>query len=259
MCNCKIKYFLGGLFLMYLSVFHTISAQVVNIEGKRIHTDTSGFAGHIDLGMSLEKNVAQLLNINGNSLIQYKTRNSRHLFLFMADAGLVRSGGVDLINRYLGHIRYNTRFLTDWLKWEALMQFQRNPLIDIRTRFLYGSGFRFKLAEEAAYRFYLGSTYIFEHERGFQDDREEFNNRWSNYFSFSILPSEVFTMKSTTYYQPIFNAFYDYRIMEDIRLEFKITKNLTYTTSFEMIYDSRPPEGVPELIYLLRNGIGYKF
>lgn len=259
MCNCKIKYFLSGLFIIYLSVFNTISAQVVNIEGKRIHTDTTGFAGHIDLGMSLEKNVAQLLNINGNSLIQYKTKNRRHLFLFMADAGIVRSGGVDLINRYLGHIRYNTRFIKDWLKWEALMQFQRNPLIDIQVRYLYGSGFRFKLSETNKYRIYLGTTYIFEHERGFNDNREEFNHRWSNYFSFSILPTENFTLKSTTYYQPILTLFEDYRLMEDIRLEFKITKNLTYTTSFEMIYDTRPPAGVPQLIYLVRNGLGYKF
>src|SRR5690606_15508 len=101
MCNCKIKYFITGFNIIFLSVFCTISAQVVNIEGKRIHTDTSGFAGHIDLGMSLEKNVKQLLHINGNSLIQYKTRNLKHLFIFMADAGIVRSGGVDLINRYL--------------------------------------------------------------------------------------------------------------------------------------------------------------
>lgn len=259
MCNCKIKYFLTVLNFIFLSVFCTISAQVVNIEGKRIHTDTSGFAGHIDLGMSLEKNVSQLLNISGNSLIQYKTRNNRHLFLFMADAGIVRSGGVDLINRYLGHLRYNTRFLTDWLKWEALMQFQRNPLIDIEARYLYGTGFRFKLSENIKYRFYLGTTYIYEHERGFQDNREEFNHRWSNYFSFSILPGENFTLKSTTYFQPILTLFEDYRLMEDLRLEFKITKNLTYTTSFEMIYDTRPPAGIPQLIYLVRNGIGYKF
>ncbi len=259
MRNWKIKYFLTGLNYIILSVFCTISAQVVNIEGKRIHTDTTGFAGHIDLGISLEKNVAQFLNFNGNSLIQYKTRNSRHLFLFMADAGLVRTGGVDIINRYLGHVRYNTRFFANWLKWEALMQFQRNPLIDIEARYLYGTGFRFKLSEKSKARFYLGTTYIFEHERGFQDNREEFNHRWSNYFTFSILPNENFTLKSTTYFQPIFTLFSDYRLMEDIRLEFKITKNLTYTTSFEMIYDTRPPAGIPHLIYLLRNGIGYKF
>lgn len=259
MCNWKIKYFITAFNVIFLSVFYTISAQVVNIEGKRIQTDTTGFAGHIDLGISLEKNVSQLLNLNSNALIQYKSQNSRHLLLLMVDAGIVRSGGVDLINRYLGHFRYNTRFFTPWLKLEALMQFQRNPLIDIESRFLYGAGFRFKLLENTSSRIYMGTTYIFEHEKGLMESREEFNHRWSNYFSISYTPGDNFTLKSTTYFQPIFTNFNDFRLMEDIRLEFKITQNLTYSTSFEMVYDTRPPAGIPELIYILRNGVGYKF
>ena len=83
--------------------------------------------------------------------------------------------------------------------------------------------------------------------------------RWSNYFSISILPNDHFSLVSTTYYQPVFSTFSDYRIASQNALIFKIDKHLSFKTAFNYYFDSTPVQGVPKEQYDLNSGILYAF
>ncbi len=83
--------------------------------------------------------------------------------------------------------------------------------------------------------------------------------RWSNYLSLRILVSETTVITSTSYIQPELGAFGDFRVLENFRLATKITDELALTVSFDLRYDSRPPDGLDALDARLRTGITYSY
>ena len=57
----------------------SVAAQVVNIEDKRIKTDTSGWSGSGEASLFMNKNNDFLLSLMLDLHIQYKTKKSYHL------------------------------------------------------------------------------------------------------------------------------------------------------------------------------------
>lgn len=83
--------------------------------------------------------------------------------------------------------------------------------------------------------------------------------RLSTYMSFTLAPEKTITFRNTTYVQPLTADFNDYRLANNTRLRFGITRNLNFTTDFSFLYDSRPPIDVPIINYLEKNGLNYRF
>ena len=54
-------------------------AQVVNIEAKRLKTDTIGWKGSADLGFSMGKQKETFFMMSANAHVQYKSK--KHLYL----------------------------------------------------------------------------------------------------------------------------------------------------------------------------------
>ena len=58
-------------FILFFCIFYyTISAQVVNIENKRIYDDTVGWSGSIGASFSAVKNQVLLINTSLRPLVQ---------------------------------------------------------------------------------------------------------------------------------------------------------------------------------------------
>ncbi len=241
--------------IAFLFCFVGGQGQILNVESFRIKTDTTGWAGQLGLNFSLTKNTKSLTAISSNVHIQYKTMKS--LYLIYGNYSLLISDNENLIDNSVFHIRYNYKIDKTW-RWELFVQGQKNSISKIDFRGLVGSGVRIKLSDNEKYKYHLGSTVMFEHE--IQSDRAVFDLwRWSNYFSFSIKPNDSFSFVSTTYYQPAFENFGDYRISSQNNLITKITKNFAFNTGFNLNYDTSPVAGVPKLQYNLVSGILYKF
>ena len=230
-------------------------SQILNVESFRIRTDTTGWAGKIGLDVSLVKNTKTLTKIGGKAHLQYKTVKS--LILLMGQYELLSSNTNDLIDKSVLHLRYNYK-IRPKMSFETFMQGQKNSISKIDFRGLIGLGLRFKLSKNENFRYYLGSTAMYEHEiTSLNTDEQHW--RWSNYFSFTIMPVNYFSIISTTYYQPVFSYFSDYRIASQNALIFKIDKHLSFKTAFNYYFDSTPVEGVPKEQYNLNSGILYAF
>ena len=230
-------------------------AQILNVENFRIKTDTVGWAGQLGLNFSLTKNTKSLTAISSNVHIQYKSLKS--LYLIYGNYSLLLSDKENLIDNSVFHFRYNYQLSKTYI-WELFVQGQKNSISKIDFRGLVGTGIRIKLSENEKYKYFLGSTLMFEHE--IQTDRMVYDLwRWSNYFSLSINPKDNFSFVSTTYYQPAFENFGDYRISSQNNFITKITKSFAFNTGFNLNYDNRPIAGVPKLQYHLVSGIVYNF
>ena len=66
-------------------------------------------------------------------------------------------------------------------------------------------------------------------------------------------------MVSTTYYQPLFKQFSDYRISSESSLLVEMFTNFALKTTYRFIYDAVPAVGIPNSQYEFTTGITYSF
>lgn len=247
-----------NLILIALLVFSIhASTQVINIEDKRIKTDTVGWAGSGEAAMYLNKNNDFVLSFNTDIHIQYK--NKKSLFLLLTDVASVQvNEAQSFVNSGFQHFRYNYK-IRDRFVWEAFIQGQYNEPLAIDYRILVGTGPRFKLIGTDKFRLYAAALYMNENEKNADIVTVQNNHRLSSYVSFTLSPNDQFSLVSTTYFQPLFNDFSDRRISTSFDLKSFLTKKLYLDLNYNLLDDSRPAEGVVNTIYEMTAGIGLEF
>ncbi|MCR6721248.1 MAG: DUF481 domain-containing protein [Chitinophagaceae bacterium] len=232
-------------------------AQVVNIESSRIQTDTVGWAGSGGAAVSVTKNTQQVVTIDIEAHLQYKTEKS--LWLILGDYGFLKGGSEKFLLNSFGHLRFNHK-LNKWIRWEAFTQVQSNHIMQIRSRYLTGTGPRFKLVSKPKFRLYAASLAMFEHETEKTKPAIVHNNiRSSSYISFTVLPTENIELVSTTFYQPLYNNFQDARIFNQTSFTISATERFSMYLKWNWIYDKKPAGTAPKTNYQMVSGFKIEF
>lgn len=244
------------LFILFFCSL-TSTAQILNAESLRKVTDTSGFSGAASLDVNLKRNTNTFFRLSNTLHVQYKMND--HLVLFKNDIAFQKIEGANFENSGIQHLRYNYK-LKPQISWELFAQAQYNKISKIDFRGLLGTGPRFKVINSDNYRFYLGTLVMYEQEEVNDGVTPlQRNIRGSAYFSFSIYPNQNISIVSTTYYQPQFKYFNDYRISSQTSLLVALFKNFGLKTSYTFTYDAAPALGIPTSQYDLSTGIAYTF
>ncbi|MEZ4859096.1 MAG: DUF481 domain-containing protein [Flavobacteriaceae bacterium] len=244
------------LTILFLFITQISFSQILNVESLRKVTDTSGWSGAVGLTFELKRNANDFVSLGSDIHIQYKM--NKHLVLFKNDVAFQKIEGENFDNSLVSHFRYNYRFHKK-ISWEAFVQGQYNKVNLINFRGLMGTGPRFKLTSSEKYKFYLGTLAMFEYEE--VDDGTPFqrNFRGSSYLSFSMYPTERVSLVSTTYYQPRFNQFSDYRISSETAFLVTVFKNFGLEINYLFTYDTFPAIGIPKSQYRFNTGFTYSF
>lgn len=243
--------------LLFLLASTTAWSQILNVESLRKVTDTSGVSGAINVSFALKRNVNDFLIFGSDIHLQYKMND--HLVLLKNDLRFLKIDEDDFSNNGITHLRYNYR-IADWIRWEFFGQAQYNKISLIDFRGLLGSGPRFKLSKSEKYKFYLGTLAMYEYEE-LSDGITPINRdlRGSAYLSFSLFPTERLTIVSTTYYQPLFSDFADYRISSESTLLVEVFRSLGLQITYRFYYDAFPAIGIQNSQYDLSTGLTYTF
>ncbi|MEO8514539.1 MAG: DUF481 domain-containing protein [Ignavibacteria bacterium] len=242
------------LFILFLSV--NIYSQVVNIESKRMKTDTTGWTGEAEANFQLSKTVDEIFDLGAKIHFQYKTEND--LWLFLNELRLIKGAGTEFVNSGFAHIRYNRKITKSLLRWEVFAQYQYNKALEVGQRVLAGTGPRFKIYDSDKFRAYAAALYMYEYQESVDKTIIERNHRTSSYLTFTFdFPRVEFS--NTIYYQPNMKDLKDYRLLSQSDLIFKIFDNLKFKTGFNYRYDTRPFPGVPKTTYYLSNGLVFEF
>lgn len=236
----------------------SLEAQIVNIERQRIATDSAGWFGQASISFSGAKNTKSILSLSTGTLLEYKSKSTKDLWLLITDLGLISADQEKFANSGFGHLRYN-RKLGEAIRWEIFGQVQYNSLTKIGKRMLGGTGPRFKLTQYEHAKFYFGVAYMYEYEESLDPLVFLRQHRVSSYFSFSLLPEETVSFTSTLYVQPLLRDASDYRISNETSLVLGITKKLNLNATFRYAYDAVPPAGVPKAIYSFANSLEVEF
>jgi hypothetical protein len=249
------KYF----FVFYCSVFLDMAlpaaAQIVNVESARMQSDTVGWMGGGGLSMTLRQSTQRIFGLNAEAHLQYKTKNDKGLWLILGNVGFLEGGSLKYISDRFAHLRYNYK-LTDLVRWEVFTQILNNVITQIHSRFLVGTGPRFKLVKNKILRLYAASLVMFEREKEITDPVVRHNDiRSSSYVSFTYTPKENIELISTTFYQPLFNKPSDYRILNQVTFKVKASKHFSLSVKWDFLYDSFPAGTSPTTTYNLSTGI----
>lgn len=245
--------------LFLLLLFHTAHAQVVNIEARRMSTDSIRFVGDFNLAVLLNStNGKSITTFRGNIVTQWKSKKYKHLLLAAANYDLANAEEESFVNNFYIHLRYNYK-INHWLRWEAFVQSQTNEPLGLQFRQLFGTGPRFKLKLNKDADVFLGTAYMYEYEKTVPPTMEMLNlHRWSNYASLNIhIPKLNGSIISTIYYQPVFSDFTDFRIMNDTRVDFNLTAKWRVYTRFSYLFDSKPPANIRKTALNFEQGFGF--
>jgi hypothetical protein len=147
--------------LFILLNFH-VDGQVVNIERRRIATDTTGWFGSANMSFAGSKTTKSILSLFAGGLLEYKSKSNKDLWLLISEFSLISGDKEKFSNAGFGHLRYN-RKLNETFRWEFFGQIQYNGLTKIDTRALGGTGVRIKLTQYEQAKFYLGIAWMYEY------------------------------------------------------------------------------------------------
>jgi hypothetical protein len=245
------------LVILFLITFIFSKAQIVNIENKRMQSDTTGWMGSAGASFALIKNVQEVLSTNANVHLQYKT--NKNLYLLLANYNLLRGNGKRFTNNMFYHLRFNHK-LSTIVRWEVFTQWQQDVVTNIGLRILAGTGPRFKLHDSPKFRLYAATAAMYEYEKE-KTEPPIFHNdlRSSSYVSLSYEPNDILEVVSTTFYQPLFQQISDFRLFNQLSLNIKAGKRISITTAWNYLYDAFPAGVSPRINYSINNGVNYKF
>ena len=240
----------------FLVISIPVKAQVINIENKRFMNDTNGWVGNADFNFNVYNNTQQVLQFSNTLRVQYQKNKSR--FILLNDLNFIKAGNTDFANAGYQHFRYNYK-VSKWITMEAFTQTQYNPVLKLDFRYLLGAGPRLKVLKKENAKIYVAALYMYEYDDIVADAVNLYEHRVSTYLTctFSLLKNVELT--STTFYQPNIENTSDYRIANDSGLEIHINKHLNFKSTFNMLYDTYQPMGIPDLVYSFRNGLSIKF
>ncbi len=243
------------VFLLFWMVH--LQAQIVNVESKRLKSDTTGWLGSIGTSFKLENSAVKVINIEAEAHLEYKA--PRSIYLFLVNYALLKGEGKTFQNNLFYHFRYNYK-VNNYLRWEAFTQMQQNNIAGIKSRFLVGTGPRFKLSGTDKLALYASTAVMYENEHELTKPVIVHKDiRSSNYVSMTWRPRENLDVVTTVFYQPLLKNFSDYRILHDLSLNFKFTKSFSFITTWNYLFDTKPAAETPREVFLLKNGVRYTF
>ena len=236
-------------------------AQLVNIESQRIQSDSIRFVlmGEINYAtQNLDDHKFSVFNTAITS--QIKSKSFKNYFLLIATTEIAKTDQEDLNNADFFHVRFNKK-INNYLKFEALSQFQTNKLMGIDARYLVGFGLRDKLLAKNNLKIYAGSLYIFEIEKTtIEANKASQISRLSFYLSTNFqLPNHIGEFSSVSYYQPNLHQFSDFRLSNQSSLSFRLGPKLAFKNNFNIYYDAFPPPEIAKLNWNFSNGLSITF
>ena len=237
-----------------------LSAQLVNIESKRIQTDSVRFTLAADFSFNHSNNDGiQVTQIDAALTTQLKSKDLRKIYFLLGNYRLIDAEEGNLQNAWFLHGRFNYQF-TEVLRFEAFVQGQYNQLLVVEQRNLIGAGLRVKWMDKERFTGYAGNSYMYEVEYSERAGTTNYNHRNSTYLTLSYAAkADKFSVANTVYYQPLYRDISDYRILEQFRLDVPLSGWLSVFTIYNYYFDSQTPLNTEEYTSNLNIGAGIRF
>lgn len=235
----KIKFLFSNILTILLApcLFFGVYAQLVNIESKRMQTDSVRFVLTGDLLFNYtENNDEYVLQVGSNLTTQFKSKDLKKIYFIVGDYNLVKSQEQDFQNSWFFHARYNQE-LSDLLRLEAFIQNQSNTRLTVTNRNLVGTGIRLKLISQDFTRVYFGNSYMYEIETIESISEKFYNHRNSSYLSINRSFEKLnLDITGTLYFQPLYRDLSDHRVLAQLKAGVPLTNTISLSALYNYFY-----------------------
>ena len=238
----------------------SVSAQV-NVEALRQEDPPLGYSGAFGGDLTLRTGNVELVQVDLNARL-YMVKESVTT-LMVGNGGLGLQGGSRFASSGLLHYRETYRY-NDLIspEWYGQLNYDRPQLLDFRV--VTGGGARASFANGEWGEFGMGAALFLEHERLDLSDAAVHDNRTtairgSYFLTLRLVPNGNLVITSTTYLQPAVGNWGDLRTLANFRVAASVTDELDLTVSFDLRYDSEPPDEISALDTSLRTGLRYTY
>ncbi len=235
----------------------------VNAEALRPNLLKPGFSINLDSTFALARGNIDLFDFTASGRVQYQTLYPVTVVapgeapglpfvrqrVFVAGSGRYSDvGGRAVVSQTYLHMRW-TGMWHPRVGSDLFIQHQNDRFFRLQRRSLAGAGLRVDIVHDPRFMLWGGSAYMLEYERvnvkpGAPDAPETVSHRWTNYLTGRVTVSDTFLLQSTTYLQPRFDDFADYRVLEVLESQAKVTDLLSFGLTVTVLHDSAPPTGV---------------
>ena len=248
-----------------------VHGQILKVDKGDIMADSSGyFLGGINVDYNVNNRSAtadkEVVFTGFRAKADLVYVGSRNAYILINDFNYFKSTGGPLISNGYSHFRVN------WLRkrtlsYETYAQIQYDDGRSMPLRQLVGGGVRWSLARDRKHKLHVGTGLMWEYEEwktlGEESviiDKEIIKN--STYVGFKTLIYDYVSFNGVAYYQVGYDDesdVYRSRYSGDLALSFKLTNNLSFSTSFTAQYENRPIIDIPNWVYSLTNGLKWEF
>jgi len=246
------------LLIGFLFYHFTAQAQILNVERERLenHDSSNIWLGSLGLGFNLQQQQTRVLTWTNSVNVAYITPKNQ--LMFIGNYENVNGEGEDLVQNGYLHTRLNLGW-KEKFSYEIFGQAQFDQVRGINNRLLAGAGIRWQpLTYEREYTtLAFGPGIMYEHEDwsfAEQDSVTDFI-KTSTYLNIQSSLTENIDLNWIGYYQARFESLDKPRLSTEISVNFKLRKNVMFSTQFSLLYDAAPVVPTDDLIYTWDNVI----
>ena len=255
-----MKYLVSVLFVVQVFISNRSIAQI-NTERYREDSDSLGISAIADLEITAITGNTDFQFIHLGGRLNYNWGES-YTFL-VGNGGFGWDEGESIFDQALLHLR-NVQFINDVIQAEGFIQTDFNKKRLLTERELIGAGFRFRIFKTDGFKIRLGTTFFYEHENydvpaNSVHGSNLYANRFSTYLTFEYEIKESIKLFLVNYFQPQIGKWEDYRIISDNSLIVGLSSFVDLQVSFNLRFDSRPPESIKNTDTYTKFGFSFKF
>lgn len=250
----------------------SLSAQIFNVEKLRLdHPDDRVIFGNIGANFTYHNRSADLQTPirvwNGGLTSDVGYSSDDELYMLINNYQWLNVNDKYIVN--FGSTHFRTQFFQHRaLSFEVYSQYQYDRARGLESRLLVGAGPRWRIVKTAAWNLTTGTGLMYEGEN-WQDQAiasdPVIHARYvkaSSYVSTRYVINAHVDCNAVVYYQVGYDRDYDqtlHRVSSEMNLSFTLFANLSFTTSFNAAWESRPIVPIVPFIFMVTNGVRYKF
>ena len=259
----RLPVLFASLALLGVGLSSRGAAAQVNAEALRANPLKPGFSVNFDGSFALATGNVKLFDLQSTGRVQYQTLYPappvpegetpplpfiRQRVLMAGSGRYSEANDKPVVSQSYLHMRW-TGMWHPRVGTDVFVQHQYDRFFRLQRRSLAGAGLRVEIVHEPAFLWWGGTAYMLEYERinvqpGAPDAPETLSHRWTNYLTERLPLGDAVLLQSTTYFQPRFDDFTDYRVLEVLEGMGKVTDLLGFGLALTVLHDSAPPTGV---------------
>jgi hypothetical protein len=228
-----------------LALYAAPASAQVNVEPIRRQLKEQGFTLQFRQSVTMRTGNTEGIELGAGTLAGLA--GGRSLAYVSASADYSWQNGVTQVAKSFVHLRYNHR-LFERVAAEAFSQVETDRFRRLRSRLLFGAGPRFTLVENESAELHWGTAAMLElTQRNTTVEasrRHDRSLRWSNYVAFALEAHERITASQTVYYQPRFDDFSDFWLLNVTSVVFNVTDVLASRIDVTVRREANAPANV---------------